>query len=615
MTPEIQKAIEAGKLSQTQGAALARLEPGSYVLHKSWGFGQIDAVDFLVNQMTIHFKTKRGHSMQLSYAADSLQPIAPDHILAQKSADIAGVRSRAKDNPVTFMQNVLRSFGGKATQDQITGVLVPDVFSEAEFKRWWEAAKKLLRKDGHFAVPVKKGEPFLLREERVERSDEHLVAFTGARQLKDQIGALERILKDLEEFTDPAAQLQPIIYAAEETARKNAALNTAEALQMLLARDEMIERAPGLHRGEGAPTVGEILRDPKKLLVKLLAEIPAAKLRRVVSEFPRAFDERWVEKALDLVTHGNARLVGEAARLLQERGKTEELRAGLDRAIRDHSISSAALLWLCDKKERKGEFTELIHPRVLSAIISALDRDQFLESRDRKLHDLLVNDKELIPDLIADASAEDLREVMRKLMLSPLFEEVNKRALLGRIVRLHPEVENIITGAEPEKQEALVVSWESLEKRRAAFEDLVTKQIPANTQEISIARSYGDLRENAEFKAAKEMQRVLMRRQAEGERELALARGTDFANPDTTQVSIGTTVTLRELQDGTVDTYHILGAWDSDPARGIVSYKAAIAQALLGHRVGEQVEVPTEHGDRIAEIVSIAAWKKAETAG
>jgi transcription elongation GreA/GreB family factor len=195
-------------------------------------------------------------------------------------------------------------------------------------------------------------------------------------------------------------------------------------------------------------------------------------------------------------------------------------------------------------------------------------------------------------------------------LLTPVFEELNKRSLLARIVRLHPEMEGLITGGGEEKQEALIVSWESLERRKVEYEELVNKKIPQNTQEIAIARDYGDLRENFEFKAAKEMQRVLMRRKAETERDLALARGTDFANPDLSQVSIGTTVTLKEVNDGRTDVYHILGAWDSDPEKGIVSYKAAIAQALLGHKVGEQLDVPTEHGDRVAIIDKIEAWRK-----
>src|SRR5687768_18523340 len=75
MNSEIEKAIEAGKLTSAAGAALEKLQPGTYVLHKSWGFGQIGSINFLVNQITINFKGRKGHAMQLQYAADSLQPI------------------------------------------------------------------------------------------------------------------------------------------------------------------------------------------------------------------------------------------------------------------------------------------------------------------------------------------------------------------------------------------------------------------------------------------------------------------------------------------------------------------------------------------------------------
>jgi transcription elongation GreA/GreB family factor len=212
--------------------------------------------------------------------------------------------------------------------------------------------------------------------------------------------------------------------------------------------------------------------------------------------------------------------------------------------------------------------------------------------------------------LLASASLEERRDYMRKLLLTTVFEDLNKRSLLGRIIRIYPDMQSMVSG-EGDKQEddALIVSWESLEAKKAEFDELVNKKIPENVKEIQIARSYGDLRENFEFKAAKEMQRVLNRRRSDMERDLARARGTDFANADTSQVSIGTTVTLREA-DGTVDVYSILGAWDTRPEGGIVSYQSALAKALLGKKVGDSVKAPTEHGDRTVVIEKIEPVKR-----
>jgi transcription elongation GreA/GreB family factor len=610
MNPDIQKAVEAGKISKSVAGILEHFTPGACVLHKNWGFGQIANIDFLINQITIDFATKKGHSMQLQYAADSLQRIDREHILARIALDLGGVRTEASQEPERFVRAVLASYSGKLTVDQLTRVLVPAVFNETEFKKWWDGAKKVLKKSGHFSLPTKKTDPILYREEAVSRSSEHLEAFTNARQLKDQISALERILRELEEFKDSIAQLQSIISVAEETARRNAKMATAEALTMLTQRDEMVERVKDLQAGAGAPTIASMLLDEQRALSSLLEEVPAAKLRRIVNAIPTAFGESWTSKALQLVARGSTRVVTEAAKLMQEREKNEELHTALDRAIRDHSISSSALTWLCDKKEREGQFKSLIHPRVMSAILSALERDQFNENRDRKLHDLVVNDQTLLPDLIKNSEIEEVREAMRKLLLTPIFEDLNKRSLLGRFVRHFPELEVLISGEREEKHESLIVSWESLEKRQLEYEDIITKKIPENTKEIAIAREYGDLRENFEFKAAKEMQRVLMRRKQEMERDISLARGTDFANPDTKQVSIGTTVSVKGVKDGQVDTYHILGAWDTNPEQGVISYKAAIAQSLLGRKCGETVDLPTEGADRAVEILNIAAWIK-----
>jgi hypothetical protein len=125
---------------------------------------------------------------------------------------------------------------------------------------------------------------------------------------------------------------------------------------------------------------------------------------------------------------------------------------------------------------------------------------------------------------------------MRRLLLTPVFDDLKKRSLLARIVKLYPEMQAMITGEAGEKEETLTVSWASLEKRKEEYEDLVNRQIPQNTKDIATARSYGDLRENFEFKSAKEQQRVLMRRRAEAERNLSRARGTNFENRDTSQV-------------------------------------------------------------------------------
>ncbi len=426
---------------------------------------------------------------------------------------------------------------------------------------------------------------------------------------KDQILSLDNIVKAIGEFRDPSV-LQPVVSAIEDVAKKSVRLQTAETLQLLLARDEIVAKFPQIQKGSDSLNIAGILRDEEKQLVDLFAELNVSKIKRIITELPTAFPETWSTIALNMYFRGNSKLVPEAARLLIEKGHSEEFGTAIDRAIREHSISSEALHWLCE--ERHGPFGELANnTRTIGAILSSLERDQFKDKRDRKLHDLLLSDQELVPDLIAESSDEELREAVRKLMLSPVFEELNKRSLLGRIVRIHPTLEAMLSGKEEEKQEALIVSWGSLERRKAEYDDLVTKKIPQNRQDISIARSYGDLRENFEYKSAKDQQRVLMRRKGEIERDLARSRGTDFAGVKGDKIEIGTIVELRRTKDGSPEGYTILGAWDTDPEKHIVSYLSQMAQALIGKVVGNRVNVPTETGEHEVEVVAIRPFVQA----
>jgi transcription elongation GreA/GreB family factor len=608
MQAEIKKAIDSGKLTVAAGEALNKLSPGTFVQHKSWGFGKVASVDFLLAQVTIDFKSKKAHPMQLQYAAESLIVVPSEHIAARKVADLAGVKEQARNDMVGLTRTVLNSFGGKATQEQIQQALVPDVMSEAEFKRWFENTKKALKNDGHFAIPTKKGLPFELRDGPISHADEYLSAFNNARQLKDQVKAIELIIKHLSEFKDQVAQLQPVIVALNDGAKKSANLKPDETISLLATRDELLEKVSGLERGGDAASIEAILSDQRPQLSSLLSKVPDSKLTRAISAIPAAFGDDWTHRAVTVVLRAEKpRLAAEAAALISREKRQDDLRGALERAISDHSLGSAALCWLCS--DRLGFYSELLDHKVASAIIAALERDAHNEKKDRKLHDLLLNDQDLLPELVADATSEELRDYMRKLLLTTVFEDLNKRSLLGRLVRVYPELASMITGGEESKDDSLIVSWESLERKKREFDELVKRKIPENVKEIQIARSYGDLRENFEFKAAKEMQRVLNRRRAEMERDLSLARGTDFANTDITTVSLGTVVTLRE-SDGRIDRYSILGAWDSDPDKGIVSYLSALAKALLGHKAGDQLEVPTEHGDRKVVIEKIEAWKR-----
>jgi len=606
MDANLHKLVESGKLSSKAAEQLEELKPGTYCLHKSWGFGRVAEWNLLLNQIVIDFAGKKAHAMQVQYAAENLTPLAAGHFLARKAADLAAVKSQVKEDGVAIVRNILESLGGKATVAQIGEWLVGDIFSEAEWKRWWESTKKALKKEGSFLIPAKKNEPIEVRATPVSHADELIEFFNQARQPKEQAAALDQIVKLHQEFKEPEKQLQPIVATSENAAARHQKTHPEFSFELVIARDDLLERVPALKSTHIGLTLPKLIVDEEKRLMSILPKLPAAKEKKVLQTLPVALGERWTARALQLMQASQGRMVAQIPRVMSEAGQHAELRAMLERSIREHSATSDMLIWLSGERDR---WAELITPALLGAILSAMEREQHISpTRGSKLQRLLMEDRQLIGAMFTGADIGEARDAMRKLLLSPLFDELTKRSLLARIVKLYPGLESMITGAQPEeKSEALVVSWSSLEKRRAEFEELVNKKIPENSKEIGVARSYGDLRENFEFKAAKQMQAVLMRRKTELESMLDRARGTAFENPDTSRVSIGTVVTLRESDTKKEETYTILGAWDGDPDRHIISYQTAIGQALLGHKAGEIVQLSSDHGSGRYAILSIEA--------
>src|SRR4029077_10543544 len=147
MRDEFEKLASAGKIEVKQIEVLVLLTQSGYCMHRSWGFGKIKTVDTVFARFTIDFQNKPGHTMDLAFAAESLKPIAKEHILARKASDLESLRQMAATNHLELVKLVLSSYGGKATADQIQQALVPEVIRD-DWKKWWEAARRELKKDG-----------------------------------------------------------------------------------------------------------------------------------------------------------------------------------------------------------------------------------------------------------------------------------------------------------------------------------------------------------------------------------------------------------------------------------------------------------------------------------
>jgi transcription elongation GreA/GreB family factor len=592
MREEFEKMAAAGKLERHHIEALVHLTETGFCMHRSWGFGRIKTVDTVFARFMIDFDGKTGHTMDLAFAAESLRPIARDHILARKAADLDTLRQMAATQHLDLVRLVLNSYGGKATADQIQQALVPDVISD-DWKKWWEAVRRELKKDGHFQVPLKKTEPIIYQAKEVSLQDRLMGEFRAAKGLKAHILAAGELLKNASDLTDKAAAATEVIATLNAEITSHQRTQSAVALEGIFIRDDLHAMA-AVPPAEGEVTSQAIWSQAAKL-GPLLEELPAAKHRRALEAFKAANPDTWHSALQAALNSVSAKVCHELAGLLIHEGKIQELKDTVARLISQHTASSELLLWLA--KDRNDSFADILGPEVFRAMLTAMERDQFNERRSNRLRDFILDDQQLLVELIGSADFEVIKDLTRALQLSPSFDDMDKRSLLARIVKSYPAIQSMISGDQTRQEAPLLVSWESLERRKNEYRELVEKKIPANSKEIAIARSYGDLSENHEYKAAKEMQKLLMRRKADLETQLVRARGTDYTSPRLDVASIGTVVHAIDLVTNQPEQFALLGAWDSDPDKNIISYLSPVAQSLLGHKVGDEVEFEA-HGVR-----------------
>lgn len=600
MREEIEKLVTEGKIKPSQLEPLNQLIEAGYCMHRSWGFGRITTVDTILSRLTIDFQSKPGHSMDLGFATQSLDPIPSAHILARKASDLASIKQMAVVNPLELIKLALQSYGRQATVDQIQKALTPDVIEE-DWKKWWDNVKREMKKSGHFKMPLKKSAPIVYHDEEVTLKERLTTEFRAAKGLKTRLTVIAEALKSLEDIDDAPELASEMVGQLNADIESHRATQPAIALEAIFARTDLRE-ACGLETpDEPEILAGEIWSEITEPLNELLEKFPAGKYRKALQSFKENTPDwpDYLEKIINLTPQ---KLVSECANIFITEDKLDYLKTILRRYIKQQGASSELLLWLV--KEKTDRFSNLLGPQVFRSILTAMEQDQLQEKRSSRLGDHMLSDKKLILVLLNNADIETVKDLTRALQFSSCFEDVDKRSLLARIVKAYPAVQSLISGDQKKEDDSILVSWESLERRRAELDEIIKKKIPENSKEIAIARSYGDLRENHEYKAAKEMQKVLMRQREELEGQLNLAKGTDFRDLPTDRVAIGSKVHLTNMETGQEEVYSILGAWDGDADKRIISYLSPLGKAMLNRQSGEEVNFETESGNKVYRIES-----------
>ena len=505
--------------------------------------------------------------------------------------------------------------------------------AEKAYRAWWNKVKEQLFRNPNVACPKTKNEAYVLRseEEALRPEQEVLKEYFLNREPKKKILLAEKLYKTatsdgVEEIKSSLEQIKDELTEAIKKAMDSSkGLSDADCLHGIWVRNNLIRHLyedDEAKVDEIAPQSKDIIlkaaaKDPKDGLNNLAKNLPTSYIERFLDLLTRIYIEDWREKILDLLKHSDGRLTKECIDFLlgwdksrkshyvkgvemadDGRGTSRELiKAHLKKWLSEQTLNGPVIYWIVKNrniKDYSDMLEDLIGEDLFSALLAAIDdcalqRETTVTTAKIPLAEELDTDRTLVSDLLDKSTAETARDLAQTLMLNQGFEELTKKSILARFIKKFPMVQTLVASKAEAKDMRVYVSEWSLSARREELEDIVKNQLPASKIAIEAARELGDLRENSEYKMAREHDELLCARRAQLERDISSANVFDFNTTPTDKVGIGSIVSLKS-DKGELLTCSIMGAWDSNTDKNIFSYQTPLAQALLEHKIGETVE-------------------------
>ncbi len=566
----------------TRFVSLLVYDVGTVVAMKSQGVGRVAEVNLTLESLKIDFERRSGVSLGFRAAAKMLRPLPPGHLLRRKIEDPDGLAKLRDEDPSELLRAVLETSDKAMSAGEIREVL-SGIVSPSQWSSWWAAARR------HPQV-VTLGTS--RQTYRWEASEE---------------GALDAVRQGFDR-ADPRQRIEIL----RKNADRDAGLAREFAGSLASIAGECAEDDPGLaweiffglERMGGLPdsleTLAEDLirepRDPRPLLAgisdRLLRERALTMLRERRADWPDVFRDHFAHetdpRVLSLLADGLAEVDSAALdRLLDDR-------------VAQPRRSPAGFVWLAERAAVDEAIRSRNSLRLLQQILYALSADEFSGFRARLK--ALTESGGTVPRIFAhldeEQAATAIDAIQRCAALEPYQRTPLATALEMRFSNLRKD-----DSAGP-----LYATSEAIAAKRAELKRIAEIEIPTNRKAIEEARAMGDLRENFEYKSARQRHEYLNARLASLHRDLGRARPIDFDRLDLSEVRVGARVHLADPR-GNKRQFTIMGPWESRPEEGVISYESELGQSLLGAKAGDSVQVG-ESTLRLMEITSGASVQR-----
>lgn len=576
---------------------------GNFVYHKNWGVGRIRSIER--EKLVIDFSRKRQHVFSMRMATDALQSLPQNHIWVLKSAVTKEkLYKRIKKDIPWALRNIIQSFDNRTDMKKIKNELVPQILSEGEWSTWSKEARKILKTDPSFGVHPEKPAVFILREKPMSHGEKLANSFSGETDCFKRMAIAQEYLENNDADTDYF--LEMFRYFTSNLKAQN--INEQYIASYLYIK-LLQKQYPFLSVDVALPTFRELYQQIEKP-GDIYAKINNTGIQEEFVLQVKSETDNWPYEISKLFPAAPGRII---LQLLIENGKEEQLQQLATNIINRFKEFRNAFVWLVQNVLREPWFWEH-REKVIVAMLRLFDlcardvmnKKDLIENRKylRILHKVLVKGGELqhFIESCSENTASRIYELLKEInrmdkeiikiewnWFLSVYEMISTRFPKLRLQELEKEQRNLPELINSSGQ-FILVTEKSLQERREKLRNILEVEIPQNSKEIGEAIEFGDLKENAEYKAGKEKQENLNIQVGKLRSAIEKAKVFDPKDIDTKQIGFGTVVTLRNLLQDKLETFTILGPWESDPENGIISYLSPLGSAVLGAKNNQEIE-------------------------
>ena len=330
----------------------------------------------------------------------------------------------------------------------------------------------------------------------------------------------------------------------------------------------------------------------RKRFVKAAATLPAREVGAMITFL--ACDDEAKEKLYKAIPEFCFTAVTE---VVGQFGKEEACRKAVGDYMKQPKAPATLTTLLVGKYEGFKDWVEL--PPLITLLTHAIALGEGRQGGETlKMQNLirrLFGDRKWLEKVFGWLTPDEQALFFERFQASIAWDPSTHHTTVIRMTKIVPALESHVVKVEKKKEYARLTSYRSFGLRKQEYLKLINEEMPENVRKIEFAKSFGDLSENAEYQYAKDEQRALMQKQSVMQAELEAVKPGDFADATTDEVMPGVTVVIV-AKDGE-KTWTILGEWDNDLEKGILSSKTRVAQNLLGKKVGDDFELPDADGN------------------